>query len=178
METISILNKQLKDQFGIDTASNDPIFRLVWAPDQVEKRLMDTLDSGIQLLSPVIREVKKYGYMPSAYVLERLVVVPDFQQKELAGVKMSYEPLWCFVDAEGNALPPAWEPIKVIIDTLYAAMGKQSLRKYTDNESTPEAKEKRLEKLTEELFGDASGLYGKTTPGAHEGITVPSNYGE
>lgn len=176
METISNLNQRLKEHFGIDTASNDPIFRVVWAPDQLEKRLVDTLDSGVMLLTPVVREVKKYNYLPNAYVLERLVAVPDFQVTELAGAKMSYEPLWVFTSSYGTPLPPAWEPIKLVIDTLYAAMGKKSLRRYTDSELTEEAKEERLTKLQEELFGDASGLFGKTTPGAHEGIVVPSNY--
>jgi len=176
MEAITTLNQRLIDHFGLDTDSTKPMFRIVWADDQLEKRMMDTLDSGIQLLYPVVREVKKYSYLREVWVLERLVVVPDFQQKELADVKLSYEPIWVFVDATGNPLPPAWEPTKLIVDTLYAALGKKSLAKYKDNESTPEAREERVIKLQEELFGDESGLYGKTAPGAHEGIVVPPTY--
>ena len=176
MEQITTLNQRLIDHFGVDSDTAKPIFRIVWADDQVEKRSVDTLDSGIQLLYPVVREVKKYSYLKGVHVLERLVIVPDFQAKELADVKLSYEPLWVFVNATGDPLPPAWEPTKLIIDTLYAAMGKKSLRKYTDSETTPEAKEARVTKLTEELFGDESGLFGKTFPGSHEGIVVPPNY--
>ena len=154
MEPITSLNQQLIDHFGLDTGSSKPIFRIVWAADQTEKRLMDTLDNGIQLLTPVVREVKKYNYIKDAYVLERLVVVPEFQSKELADVKLSYEPLWVYVDASGNPLPPKWEPTKLIVDTLYAAMGHKSLRKYVDPDASIEAKDNRITKLHEELFGN------------------------
>jgi hypothetical protein len=176
VETIEALNQRLVDHFGLDSDSGQPIFRIVWANDQVEKRMMDTLDSGIQLLHPVVREVKKYSYLRDVHVLERLVLVPDFQRAELADVKLSYEPVWVFVDASGNPLPPMWEPTKLIVDTLYAALGKSGMRKYVNTEDTPEAKELRITKLQEELFGDESGLYGKTAPGAHEGIVVPPTY--
>lgn len=177
MESIVSLNQRLIDHYGIDTASRRPIFRIVWADEQVEKRMMDTLDSGIQLLYPVVREVKKYAYLRHVHVLERLVVVPDFQQKELADEKTSYEPVWTFMDADGNSLPPKWEPIKLIVDTLYAALGKSSMAKYVENNS-PEEQDKRVAQIQEELFGDQSGLYGKTLPGSHEGVVVPHNYGE
>jgi len=130
------------------------MFRVVWANDMVEKRMMDTLDNGIQLLTPVVREVKKYSYLHDVHVLEQLVIVPDEQQKELAGVKMSYEPLWVYVDAGGNPLPPKWEPTKLIIDTVHAATGKKSLRKYVDPDTSEGATEERLKVLHEELFGN------------------------
>lgn len=175
MESIVSLNQRLIDHYGIETASRRPIFRIVWADDQVEKRMMDTLDSGIQLLYPVVREVKKYGYLRDVYVLERLVEVPEFQQEELADVKTSYEPVWAFKNERGEPVPPIWEPVKFIVDALYAALGKSSLRKYIDPENE-ETRELRVEKLQEELFGDESGLFGKTHPGSHEGVVVPSNY--
>jgi hypothetical protein len=177
MEQITTLNQRLIDHFGIDSNSGKPIFRIVWANDEVEKRKMSTLDNGILLLFPVVREVKKYPYIRDFYVLERLVVVPDFQREELADVLLSYEPVWVFKDSNDNPLPPAWDPCKLIVDTLYAALGKNGgLRKYVDPDVSPEVKEERITKLQEELFGDQSGLYGKTTPGAHEGIVVPPTY--
>jgi len=176
MEQITTLNQRLIDHFGLDSDTARPMFRIVWVNDLTEKRSVKHTDSGIELLFPTVLEVKKYSYLHDVHVLERLVIVPDFQAKELADVKLSYEPLWVFVDSTGNPLPPAWEPTKLIIDTLYAAIGKKSLAKYKDTELTPEESDKRVTKLQEELFGDASGLYGKTTPGAHEGIVVPPNY--
>ena len=176
MEQITTLNQRLIDHFGMDSDSRKAIFRIVWADDEVEKRKMNTLDSGIQLLYPVVREVKKYPYIREMYVLERLVVVPDFQREELADVKLSYEPVWVFKDAANNPLPPTWDPVKLIVDTLYAALGKNSLKKYMDPDISEGVKEERVAKLQEELFGDESGLFGKTTPGAHEGIVVPPTY--
>lgn len=177
MESIESLNQRLSDHFGLDTTSNRPMFRIVWSNDQTEKRMVDTLDSGIHLLFPEIREVKKYSHIKDFYVLERLVIIPEFQQKELAGLQVSYEPLWVFRDARNNPLPPKWEVAKIIVDTLYAALGKKSLAKYKEDVN-PDIQEKRIAQIQEELFGDESGLYGKTVPGAHEGIVVPSNYGE
>ena len=57
------------------------MFRIVWANDETEIRLMATLDSGIEMLYPAVREVKKYPYLKDLYVLERLVVVPDVNQR-------------------------------------------------------------------------------------------------
>lgn len=172
MESIEALNQRLIDYFGLDTVSSKPMWRIVWADDQVEKRKMDTLDSGIQLLFPEIREVKKYSYLHNVYVLEHLVLVPDEQQKELADVKKSYEPLWVFVDAVGNPLPPKWEPIKLIVDTIHASMGKTSLRKYTDPDTAEGADEERVTRLQQELFGN------ETNTGDalryKEGIVVPN----
>ena len=175
MESIVSLNQRLIDYYGIDTVSTRPIFRIVWANDQVEKRMMDTLDSGIQLLYPQVREVKKYSYLRDIYILERLVLVPNFQQKELADVKLSYEPIWAFQDEHGNPLPPKWEPIKLIVDTLYAAMGKKSLAKYVDPENA-ETRELNVQKLQNELFGNETEVGDALR--YKEGIVVPSNYGK
>lgn len=176
MEPITTLNQRLIDHYGIDSETSQPIFRIVWAADQVEKRMMDTLDSGVVLLYPQVREVKKYSYLKDVYVLEQLVVVPEFQQRELADIKLSYEPVWAYKDERDEPLPPLWEPTKLIIDTLYAALGKKSLRKYVDPDATEGAKEERVTKLHQELFGneteECDALRYK------EGIVVPRNYGE
>lgn len=174
MESIESLNQRLIDHFGIDTAANLPVFRIVWANDQVEKRLTDTLDSGIQLLYPVVREVKKYSYLKDLYVLEHLVIVPEFQRAELADVKLSYEPIWAYKDEHGNPLPPIWEATKFIVDSLYAAMGRKSLRKYIDPDSLEGAAEARVDRIHQELFGNET----DTTDALRykEGVVVPTNY--
>ena len=177
-ETIETLNTRLIEYFGIETESSDPIFRVVWSDAQYENRLTDATDTGIQLLHPEVRKLRKYPYVKAKYVLERLVLVPDWQQNELAGAKKSYEPIWVFQDSKDNAVPPVWTAIKLIIDTLYAALGKSSMAKYVDEEAKnpQEAKEKRIAKLEEELFGDESFLLGRTITG--EAISMPTNYDE
>ena len=170
MESITTLNQRLIDHFGLDTVSSKPMFRVVWADDQTEKRLMDTSESGAQLLRPAVREVKKYGYLSEVHVLEQFVVVPDFQQEELADAKVSYEPLYAFP----QGITPSWEALKFIVDTVHAAMGKKSLRSYVDPDASEGAKEERIAGIHQELFGNET----ETTDALRykEGIVVPSNY--
>ena len=173
METLEVLNQRLIDHYGIDTVNGLPMFRIVWANDQVEKRLVDTLDSGVKLLYPIVREVKKYPYLKNLYVLERLVIVPEINQDELPVSKLSYEPVWAYRDEHGKALPPIWIPTQFIVDTLYAALGKKSIRKYTEDVS-PEALDKRITDICDELFGDENDITDAMAYG--EAIVVPNNY--
>jgi hypothetical protein len=175
MESIKTLNERLIEYFGTDTVTSQPIFRIVWANDELEMRLVNELN-GIQLLYPEVRQVKKYPYLKGMYVLERLVAIPEINEKDLPTSKVSYEPVWAYRDASGNSLPPIWEATKFVIDALYAALGKKSLAKYIDSEknTTKEGREERIQELQGELFGNetesADALRYK------EGIVVPSNY--
>jgi hypothetical protein len=168
-ESIESLNQHLIDHYGTDTSTGRPMFRITWANDETEKRLMDFTDGGIQMLYPSVREVKKYPYLKDLYVLERLVVVPEVNQKELPTQKLSYEPIWAYRDVNNNPLPPIWDVTKLIVDTLYAALGKKSMRSYIKPE---EGKEERIKKIQEELFGnetdESDALAYKT------GIVVPN----
>lgn len=180
-ETIETLNAQLIDLYGIDTVTGRPMFRIVWSEDQYEKRLVDTLDSGIILAHPVVREVPKYRTLiKDKYVLERLVVIPEVNAKDLPATKLSYEPLWTFMDGQGNYLPPTIVATQFIIDTLYAALGKVSLAKYRDPDSglnKEELIEKKLAQIQQmelELFGNETETGDALAYG--EGIVVPNNY--
>jgi len=176
METIETLNKRLIEHFGTDVVLGLPIFRIVWANEQTEIRLVDITDSGIQLLEATIMEVKKYPYLKDLYVLERLVLIPDIDQPSLPASKLSYEPIWAYRGPDGLPIAPIWNATKFIIDTLYAALGKSTLKKYVDSEknTTAEGKEQRIKEISDELFGD------ETETGDalryREGIVVPSNY--
>jgi hypothetical protein len=176
MESIETLNARLVDHFGIDSSTGRAMFRIVWANDELEKRLMATLDSGIELLYPTVREVKKYPYLKDLYVLERLVVVPDVNVKELPTSRLSYEPLWAYRDENALPIPPIWDATKFIIDCLYAALGKKSMAKYVDSEenTTPEGLDLRITKLQEELFGNETETCDALR--YHEGIVVPPTY--
>jgi len=177
-ERIDSINRQLRSMFGIDTETRESIFRVVWSEDQFEKRLTKHTAAGIELLTPMVCEMPKYRqWIKEKYVLERLVLVPEVNTEEL-GVKKSYEPLWVFRDDKNNYLPPKLEVCRIVIDTLYAALGKKSMAKYVDEEAKNpiEMQEKRINKLQEELFGDESGLLGRTITG--ESIVVPQQYKE
>ena len=173
MESIETLNKRLAEHYGADANTGQPQFRIVFADDEIEKRLVFELN-GIQLLYPVVRDTKKYTYLPNMYVLERLVIVPEVDQKELLGQKLSYEPIWAFRDGDDNPLYPVWPVTQFVVDTLYAALGKKSLRKYVDSElnTTPEGREQRITATQAELFPDET----DTGDALHykEGIVVPN----
>lgn len=154
------INDQLLSHFG-KADDGSPIWRVVWSDDQYEKRLMDVTDEGLHLLTPEVREVPKYKqWIPSKWVLEQQVAVPEVNIKELAGIKVSYEPIFVFENARQEALPPKFEVAKLVIDTIYAALGKTSLAKYKDPESTKEGaleeQRKRVEEIANELFGNES----------------------
>lgn len=180
-EQIETINQRLIDIYGIDIITGLPIWRIVWAPDQFEKRLSETTDSGVFLLQPEVRLLPKYPWIIEKYILERLVLVPEINQKELAGNKISYECMWVFMDKNENYLPPHWEVAQIVIDTVYAALGKKSLKKYRDPDADcvePEvaiAKQKaKIDTIVNELFGDESGLGGSLVHG--EGVAMPQEY--
>jgi hypothetical protein len=169
-ETIESINQQLIDEFGIDTVTGDPIWRVVWSEDQFEHRLGtydDITPAGLYLRTVTeVRWVPKYRqWIQKKYVLERLVVVPESNMPELPSTKLSYEPLWVFEDVNGGYLPPKWEAAKFIIDTVYAAQYKNhNLARYNDPENSQEAslelKKQRIDKIQEELYGDEIGQIG------------------
>jgi hypothetical protein len=176
-EKIESLNRQLVDLYGINTTTGHPMWRIVWSEDQFEKRLVNETDEGLILLTPIVKEVPKYrSYIKERYILERLVIIPDLQQRELPTMKLSYEPMWTFEDARGNYLPPRLDASKLIIDTVYAAQGKESLAKYIDpdKDNPVEKKAERVGKLEEELFGNETVISDALAHGM--GIVVPQSY--
>lgn len=175
-ETVETLNDRLVDYYGVDSTTGRAMFRIVWANEQTEKRLVSEMDSGVHLLHPMVLEVKKYPYLKDLFVLERLVVVPDEQQRELPVSKLSYEPIWAYCGRDRQYLPPLWSATQFIVDALYAALGKKSLRKYTEDEKqiTPEGREQLIVELQEQLFGNETEVGDALAYG--EGVTVPHNY--
>lgn len=164
---IRYINKLLREHFGVSTEDTRAIWRVSWSNDQFEKRLTAFSPAGIEFLTPQILELPKYQHVKDRWILERLVLVPEFQQVELVGAKTSYECIWVFHDRDKNAVEPIFEAAKFIIDLVYAAQGKSPMPKYIDPESKEpiEEQKKRIDKLVEELFGDESSLLGRTITG-------------
>lgn len=178
-ESIESINKQLVSLFGIDSDTGRPMFRVVSSWDQYEKRYTNISIEGFQMLTPEVIELPKYDQhdldYKDCYILERLVIVPAINQNEMIEV-MSYEPLWVFRGKEHGVevpVPPTVWGAKFVIDTMYAAIGKKGMAKYVDEEAKNpfEEREKRLNKLQEELFGDESNLLGRTITGEAIGYT-------
>lgn len=184
-EPIEAINERLKEYFGVDTPTNQAIWRIVWSEDQFEKRLgtyNDFTPSGIYIRTVTeVREVPKYRqWVPEKYVLERLVVIPDVNIKELPTQKLSYEPLWVFQTTSGKAIAPRWEAAKLIVELVYATQGKGNLSKYKDpdaglsKEDWFEKKRVEIDKLQEELFGNES--YVGDALAHKEAVIVPRNF--
>lgn len=176
-ESLDTINRRLADIYGRDIVTNKPIWRVVWSEDELEKRRVTHTKEGLLLLTPQVMEVPKYRqWVTAKFILERLSLVPDYQQEELAGNKISYESVWVFEHAKTKeALPAKFEACAFIIDIMYAAIGKHSAAKYKDPGETPEMKEDRIKKLQEELFGNETPVGDALAHGY--GTTVPSNYG-
>jgi hypothetical protein len=180
-ERIETINQQLIDCYGIDTITGLPIWRVVWSDDQYEKRLTDYDSNGIALMRPEVRLLPKYKqWLPSRWVLERLVIVPEVNAEELPTSKLSYEPIFPFEDKGGKPIPPKYNVASFVIDTVYAAMGKKSMAKYVDPDiglSTEEQLEKRngeIQDIQNELFGNETDVGDALAHG--EAIIVPRNY--
>lgn len=156
-EPLDEINGLLIDHYGIDTISGNPIFRVVWSEDQLEKRWTSYTDEGIQLLHPEVREYPKYKqWIHDKYIIEKLTIIPRLKIEGAPVEQLSYESIWVFEDKGGNYLPPRFSVCKWVLDTLNAVAGKYSLAKYKDElvNEDPEARNIRLNKLQEELFGN------------------------
>lgn len=179
-ESIESINQQLIDLFGIDTITGLPMYRVVFSEDQLEKRLTQFTDSGLQLLHPEVRLLPKYRqWIQEKYVLENLVVVPIYSQSELPANKLTYEPLYVFETNEGVALPPTVWAAKFAVDSVHAAMGKHSMTKYVDDAvKNPHLAQERIAKLERELFGNETELGDALAHREGVGYTGPSKIEE
>jgi hypothetical protein len=169
---IKFLNRKLKDEYG--TTEDFANYRVVWSDDQFEKRKTGFTSEGLQLLTPVVRELPKYRqWVKDKYILERLTVVPELIETDLVE-KLSYEPVWVFEDTMGNALRPVWGAIKFILDAVTQNTEHSGYTKYAEKPESIEEKHERIKELQLELFGNETDLGDAL---AHrEGIVVPNGY--
>ncbi len=171
---IKKINRQLESHYGINTDDMRPMWRISWSNDQYEKRMTDRTDGGIILLVPEVRELPKYQWIKSRWILENLTAVPKESVDELGGSKTSYECIWNFSGKGGGPVPPTFEACQFLISLIESAKGRGSMFKYVDPDTTIESQNKRIQELYDALFGDESSLEGKTFKG--EGIVVPNSY--
>jgi len=156
METPETINQRLLERFGkTDHGQN---WRLSYSDGQIEKRRGTFAKHDIHgnYLGEFegVQIVPKYPYIQHKYVLERFLYVPEGVETDLVD-KFSYEPIWTFEDKHGNALPPVWEAIEVIIDTVSRAAARAVGAKYKEtNEQYTVEELKRKTQIMDELFGN------------------------
>jgi hypothetical protein len=159
IETLPAMNKRLIDDFGL-FEDGRPNFRIVWSEDQIEKRKVWQTDEGFHLLSPQVKEVKKYPYLPNTYLLERLFGVDENNFSDLV-TKTSYECIWAFRTDLGEPVQPVYKFVKLLVETLLEnekrARDTNEPPKYVMPElekQTPEAIEQRIKIIQEQLYGN------------------------
>jgi len=179
-ESLSVLNQRLIDSYGIDTASTNPMWRIVYAWDQMEKRFGEYEDrtaSGLFIRRVAeVRLVPKYRqYIPEGtYVLENYCIVPIQNLIDLPATKTSYEPIFIYINFKTNKpLPPIWSVTKLVIDGIMLAKGQRNnFAKYKDKPI--EEREKEFNEMYDYLYGDRTDVLDALA--YKEGVVVPSNY--
>lgn len=121
---IHLINRKLSENYGKDFLGQ-PLYRVVWSNDQLEKRFAEFTDwvpNTNILLRRVkeVREVKKYPYLDHEYVLEKLFRNQHndeiLDNKTLNPLAATYEPMWAFGhEKNGRAKYPIWRAIELII---------------------------------------------------------------
>lgn len=166
-ETIENINKKLLEDFGKE--HDKPKFRVVFSEDQYENRLTEYTDEGFLLPQPQVRLLPKYKqWIKAKYILERLVPIPD--NSDLVE-KMGYEPAWVFQDKHGNYLPPFYDGCKLVIESMFQAVGRaNTFARYRDKNTTKEERLAHIEKVERELFGNESPVCDALAYGT--GVTV------
>jgi len=148
-EQIGILNKKLKDMYGLDISVSKPRFRIVWSSCEYEVRVnFDGFDiyndEGIFLRTEFgSKEVEKYPLHQDMWVLEELV--DSIGQPGLIQNKWSYEPKWFFGQGGSNPIP-IWRAVDLLCKAVIFAKDKplDSYQTMIDNEEVKMAKEKIL----------------------------------
>lgn len=157
-EPIEVINKRLADRYGYGDL-NQPNWRIVWADNTLtEKR--KGIFTKFDLHGNPIGEFEgveirpKYGYIHNKYVLERFAWVPANVETDLVE-RFYYHPAWTFQDKDKNPLPPNWEAIEIIIETVLRAAARAIGAKYKEtNDSYTTEQLKRRIAIMEELFGN------------------------
>ena len=168
-ESIESINEKLKSEFGTFTDGR-PNFRVIFSEDQYEKRYTNFTDEGFELIYPEIRLLPKYKqYIKQKYILERLV--PVVGETDLTE-KTSYEPAWVFQDKSGNYLPPWFDGCRFVIDSIHATIDKAGTHAiYRDPLDDKDERDKRLELMQIELFGNETEVGDALAYGSGVGFT-------
>lgn len=160
------INRHLRELYGV--TEDKANFRLVWADDQRELRWTNYTPEGLQLLNPVVREMRKYPDIRERYVLERLIANMTFDEDGgNASEKLMYQPIWTFEvfneRKEKVGICPNEGACRFVIETVLNAIANPGVyTKYKDPELKPdqakEIREARINQMQEELFGNESGI--------------------
>lgn len=139
LEEVRIINERLEKIYGRHVAINKPIFRLVFGPDQIEKRLSTkSFYIGEIFLREQtgIFELPKYDYLTESgrvWIVERLI---SNQHPDVYDGNYTYEPVYAF------KIFPIWRAVEFMLFNLFNPKGPKSQKEaeYRDNEKKEKEK--------------------------------------
>jgi hypothetical protein len=155
---VDLINKRLR-KMGLNPYGQ-PLFRVVWSNYQTEKRrgVFNEFYGDLFVRTTFgVHERLKYPWIKDKWVLERWYPPEIVHHEDLPeSNRGSYEPIYVFQDANGNALPPVWRAVQLII---YAIMNPVSpaLRK-----SQLELEAEKMK--NEEYMRDLEAIGGEVSP--------------
>ena len=141
------INHRLLHLYGRCPITNKPKYRVIWGPEQTEKRYGSydilTQETGIWLgVKQGLVEIKKYWYLADCWILER--VEPNINRQDTFYDKFTYEPIFTFLDKDDNPLPLNWRAIYYMVGKLEKATRKVMLTE-ADHKEIEEKKQKAEE---------------------------------
>lgn len=181
---IHLINRKLKDIYGSDLL-DQPIYRVVWSDDLLEKRFETFRDfvPGTNILlreKKEVREVKKYNYLEPQWILERLFMEPNtaiVDNDTLNPRFSSYNCIWSFgFEGKGNnkrAQRPVWRAIELLIKWNFTE------KKVASPKEMEEMDMKQLEedeKIMLEMLNAKGESYFQSALHDGDAIVMPSNY--
>ena len=146
-----LINNRLERIYGREQLTNLPKYRIVRSEEQTEKRYgsYDLLYKNTNIWMGTkngLVEIKKYWYMESCWLLERVEVNSDRQDTFYD--KYTYEPLFPFLDKDNKQLPLNWKVLEFLIGKIERAERKL----ITESEHLAEAEKLQL-KEEEKVYG-------------------------
>jgi hypothetical protein len=129
--TIDAINEMLHREYRV--LDGRPIYRLAWSADQLELRKgkYSEFYGHIFIRERVeIKWIKKYWYLKGAcWVLEKLTFIQgqtalkEMQDELVQCGNGTYEPIYTFLNEEGEQLPVVWEIVEYILWRLHNPIG-------------------------------------------------------
>lgn len=149
---VDLINKTIKangtNEYG------DPLFRVVFSDDQVERRLGNFTDThGGLFVRQVteVREVRKYPWIKEKWILERWASGELAAHKDLREVKNGvYICVYVFQDPKQEYLPPLLKVAEIVINNLLNPR-RQAEALQEDQKVWDKKEEDELNKIEEEI---------------------------
>ena len=165
LETIDSfnINEWLRTMGPKISLTESPLFRLVWSDDMYELRtgtyaIFDKTTGAKLSESTRTENVLKYNYIKERWILEQWFPPQVVMNPELPNSKSgSYEPVYVFESAAGNALPLALQIVQIWVKNSMKPKTSQMHKRSLYN-AIQEEREKQADKQDWEVLNDEGPL--------------------